>query len=215
MRANRNLIGLLAVAGLAFAAGHVHLNLGGPPTAWAGDKGEKDSAHMQAYEEAGLPGPAHQRLDALVGEWDGDFRIYMEPGAEPMTSRGIVTRKWILGKRFIQETVEATSDMGTFSGLGFIGYNNLDGQYEVAWLDDMSTGIYTETGTYDPDKKVFHWRGSHRDPVTGRVIATRSELDLSSPDRQVYAGYMAAPDGREFLHFEGVSTRTKGISSKR
>jgi hypothetical protein len=209
MKINKTILGMIAVAGLAYAAGHVSLFSGGP-NAWAGPEDDYQiTEEMQAYAEAGRPGEHHKYLDSMVGQWDGLFNIYMEPGQEPMISRGTVTREWILDGRFLQETVEATSDWGTFSGLGFFGYDNVDQQYEIVWMDSMSTGIYSETGTYDAETKILKTQGTSRDPSSGRVINTRGKFDMSDPDEQVYVGYMSGPDGKSFKHFEGVTSRQK------
>ena len=208
MRLNRNLIGMLAVGGLAFGAGHLLSE--NKPLAWAGQEADHEmDAEMQAYIAAGMPGEHHRRLDPMIGEWDGVFKIWMEPNSEPMISRGTVTREWVLDGRFVKESVEATSDWGTFTGLGFIGYDNVDGQYEVAWIDSMSTGIYTETGYFDPEKKTLSMRGSHRDPASGKVISTWGKMDLSNPDKQTAVGYVVGTDGTPFKHFEGTTERKR------
>ena len=209
MRMNRNLLTLLAVGGLAFGAGHLLSEY--KPLALAGEQTdhEMNSADMEAYTAAGMPGENHRRLDQLIGEWDGVFKIWMAPDTEPMISRGTVTREWILGGRYVQETVEATSDWGTFTGMGIIGYDNVDGQYEVAWIDSMSTGIYTETGFYDAGENVLSMRGSLRDPITGKVISTWGTLDLSNPDAHIGIGYVSGSDGKSFKHFEGITSRKR------
>ncbi len=56
-------------------------------------------------------------------------------------------RQWIMDGRYIRESVRASSELGSFEGLGFSGYNNLDGQYEFVWMDNDSTMIYFETGS--------------------------------------------------------------------
>ncbi len=205
MRLTRNVVGLVGVAVMAFTAGHLDLF----PTTLAGDESTTGGMDMQAYIEAGTPGEFHKKLDVLVGDWEGEFTIWMDPSEPPMLSKGTVKREWVFGGRYLKETIEATSDMGTFNGMGFFGYNNVDGQYEMVWMDSMSTKIYSETGVYNPDKQTLFTRGSHRDPVTGRVLNGWGKLDLSDPDRQVYAGYLYGPDGREFKHFEGVSKRMR------
>ncbi len=206
MRINKPLPGLLAVAGLAFAAGHFFTDATSVAFPPPGQEREM-SAEEKAWMEAGTPGKHHEVLNVLAGQWDAEFKIWMDPDQEPMVSRGTVTREWILDGRFLHETVEATSDVGTFRGIGFLGYNNIDGQYEIAWMDTMSTAIVFEKATYDPEKKILKFRGSHRDPLTGRVINSSSKVDLSDPYRHKYIGYVTGPDGKSFKHMEGTSTR--------
>ncbi len=213
MRINRSVWGLLAVAGIAFAAGRLTIVLGGQPLASA--KPAQDhpdmemSAEMEAMAKAGAPNEHHKYLNRIIGEWEGLFRMWMEPGAEPMEMPVTVKREWVLDGRYIHETVESESKWGPFRGVGYIGYNNIDGQYEFIWMDTMSTAIMFETGSYDPNSKVLTTRGSHRDPASGHVFSSRGTLDLSDPNRHTYLGYATGPDGKEFKHFEGTMERTK------
>ncbi|MCH8151678.1 MAG: DUF1579 family protein [Planctomycetes bacterium] len=214
MRINRNVWGLLAVAGLAFAAGRLSIVSGGQPLASAQPAQDQPdmemSAEMEAKAKAGAPGEHHQYLNRMIGEWEGMFTMWMEPGEEAMMRMpGTVSREWVLNGRYIRETVDSESEWGKFRGLGYMGYNNIDGQYEFIWMDTKSTAIMFETGTYDPESKVLTTRGSHRDPASGQVFNTRGILDLSNPSRHTYVSYATGPDGKEFKNFEGTLERKK------
>ncbi len=79
MRINRSVWGLLAVAGLAFAAGRLSIVLGGQSVASAQPAQEhpemEKSAEMEAMRKAGAPGEHHQYLNQMIGEWEGMFTI--------------------------------------------------------------------------------------------------------------------------------------------
>ena len=92
MRINKNLPGLLAVAGLAFAAGHFFTDATSVAFPPPGQE-EQMSPETKAWMEAGTPGKHHEILNALAGQWDAEFKIWMEPDQEPMVSRGTVTRE--------------------------------------------------------------------------------------------------------------------------
>ena len=50
---------------------------------------EKDqNAMMKAWELAMTPGPQHEMLANMVGEWDGDITMWMDPNQPPQTSKG-------------------------------------------------------------------------------------------------------------------------------
>jgi hypothetical protein len=210
MRINRNIVAVLALTALAFAAGRAGW-LGAGPTASAQQveeqAPEKMSPEAVAAIAAGTPGEHHRYLNTLIGEWEGTFKIWMEPGAEPMISEGTVSREWILDGRFVHEVVEASSDWGPFKGISYLGYNNVDGQYEAIWMDSMSAGIYFETGSLDPDTQVMRTRGTYRDPASGKVLNSRGMMDMSNPNRHTMVGYTTGPDGKEFKSFEGVMER--------
>ncbi len=213
MRMNRSVWGLLAVAGLAFAAGRLSIVLGGQPLASAQpaqDQPEMEmSAEMEAMAKAGAPGEHHQYLNRMIGDWEGTFRMWMKPGAPTMEMPGTVTREWVLDGRYIREIVDSEGEWGKFRGLGYMGFNNVDGQYEFIWMENMSTAIMFSTGSYDPDSKVLTIRGSHRDPMSGHMFSSRGTLDLSDPNRHTYVGYATGPDGKEFKNFEGTMERKK------
>ncbi len=227
MRINRNVVSLVAIAALAFLAGRMELfsSAESLATASPADTKKPKKANVQkakekqdqempeewaAYAEAGMPGKHHKLLDALDGNWYGEYRIWMAPGTEAMVSKGSIKRKLVLDGRFLYEKVEATSDMGSFEGIGYTGYNNLDGQYEMIWMDEMGTAMFFATGTYDPETKIFKSYGTMRDPVTAKVSSMSGEFDLSDPDRHTYVSYMTGPDGKEFKTFEGVMERVGG-----
>ncbi|MDY7107059.1 MAG: DUF1579 family protein [Planctomycetota bacterium] len=219
MRINRNIAAVLALIALAFAAGRAGW-LGAGPEASAGPMQEQEMAdemppdmppdlspEMMKAMKMGAPGEHHEYLNTLVGAWDGTFRIRMEPDAEPMISKGTITREWVLDGRFIREVVESNTDWGPFRAISYLGYNNVDGQYESVWMESVSTGIYYSTGSYNPDTQIMRTRATYRNPVTGKVEYSRYISDLSDPDRHVFEGYMTGQDGKEYKSFHGVMER--------
>jgi hypothetical protein len=211
MSRTRNVIALAAVAGVAWAIGRGGLILNSETHAAPAPQDKQAqgdmAAAMAAWEKIGTPSEHHQHLNGMVGTWEAEFKIWMDSNSPPMTSTGTVTRDWVLGKRFVRERVEATSAMGSFNGLGYIGYDNVDGVYQVSWMDDMSTTMMFENGTYDPDTNVLTTHGQHRDPMSGKVLVSRGEVDLSNPNRHVFTSWMTGTDGKEFKHMVGVTER--------
>ena len=210
MKVNTRVLGLLAIVGTAFAAGRMNLVPVVTPVATAEPLPQEDydmppevQARMEAMERAAKPGKHHEHLNLLVGEWEGTFRMWMAPDTAAMEVTGTVVRTWIMDGRYIKENVSGTG----FEGLGFIGYNNVDGQYEVVWMENFATAIMFETGWYDPDEKTMHFSGTRRDAETGKVIRTASKMDLSSPDHHKFVAWTVGPDGRRYKSFEGAMHR--------
>jgi hypothetical protein len=217
MKVNTKILGVLAIAGVAFVAGRMDWFEASAPVATAEpllqegyEMSPEVQARMEAQMKAGQPGKNHEVLNDFVGTWEGTFTMWMEPGGDPMEVTGTVERKWVLDGRFIKERVIGNDEMGmgVFEGLGYIGYNNVDGQYEVAWMENHSTGIMMETGWYDPDAKVMHFSGAHRDVASGKLIRGVSKLDLSSPGHQSYVTWAVTPEGQKYKAFEGEMHRT-------
>ena len=128
MKVNKNIVGVAAIAVLAFAAGRIGFVVGGQSTAIAQDQGETEmTPEQKAMMKAATPGKHHQYLDALVGDFTADVKIWMTPDSEPMQFTGTLSREWVLDGHFVMETVKADSPMGLFEAIGFVGYNNIDG----------------------------------------------------------------------------------------
>jgi hypothetical protein len=209
----KDLIGFVIIGVAAFGAGrfsalaHVDPHAVAPSQAQSEKEGQEMPEEWAAWVEAGMPGPHHEHLNRLVGEWEGEFTMWMEPGGPPTKSTGSATREWIFGGRYLREEMKATSEMGEFEGISYLAYDNVDGIYKATWIDSMSTGIYMETGMLDPETMILSTRNSYRDPKTGKTIWTEGEIDMSDADRQVYKGYTTNSSGQRYLSFKGVLRR--------
>jgi hypothetical protein len=201
---------LVAVAGLSFAVGRAG-NVAQERAAHAQHRAEPPppptSPEVQAMIEFATPSRHHRALDALIGEWSGEFTMRPAAHSPPFTMRASITREWVLGGRFVRETVMDEGD-GGFEGVGYIGYDNFDGQYVMVWMDTMSTGIQFDMGTYHPHEKVIHARTDFRDPASGRLVNAWSKMDLSDPDRHVLTGTATDVDGHKYNAMRGVLVRT-------
>ena len=209
MRVNRTLVGAVAIAGAAFVIGQLAGPLAAPMAAAQDGGGQEYSPDEIARMKAATPGRQHEVLERLVGKWQGVIHMIMAPGGATMSAETTITREWVLDKHFLREKIESDTEWGNFEGLGYLGYNNVDGQYESTWMENMATSINFSTGWFDPDREVLVLKGSHRDPSSGRVVSEWGELDLSSPGRQVYTGWSIDPDGRRYKNFEGEFDRVK------
>ena len=200
MKANQ-VLGVVVVAGLAYGAGRLGLATESSASVQPGEA-------AAAGDDPTAPGEHHKVLEMFNGNWEGTFTIHT-PGAGVMESKGTVKREWILDGRFMLEQVRA--DMGPegeFVGYGVLGYNNAEERYETFWIDNLSTAMIRDNGTYNADTKQMSFRGKARN-MAGQMVTTRGELDLSDPDRHVYRGYEIGSDGVERLAIEGVMEKSE------
>ena len=58
---------------------------------------------MKKAEAACTPGPAHQALEPLVGNWNAEVKMWMDPAAPPTITRGTAKSTWTLKGRFVQQ----------------------------------------------------------------------------------------------------------------
>src|SRR5262245_51308147 len=110
---------------------------------------------MKKAEAACTPGPAHQALDPLVGDWNAEVKMWMTPGEPPTLSKGTSKNTWTLKGRFVQAEFNGDFMGKPFHGIGFTGYDNVRQKYRSVWIDDMSTTMVTSEGDAEDGGKVL------------------------------------------------------------
>jgi hypothetical protein len=146
---------------------------------------------MKAWTESMTPGPQHKMLEESVGTWDAEVKMWMNgPTGEPTVSKGTSENKMVFGGRYLQQ--DFTGDMmgQPFVGTGFTGYDNFKKKYVGFWIDNMSTGMSTMTGTLDKDGKSVTMWGKMDDPMTGQKDKKiKYTTRFSDKDTQVFESY--------------------------
>ena len=87
-------------------------------------KGEADSATMEAWMKAGQPGEHHEHLGALIGQWNTHIKWRVTADAPWTESTGTAEFKWVMGGRYIVEKTESSMGEQKFEGMGILGYEN-------------------------------------------------------------------------------------------
>ena len=149
------------------------------------------------------PGPMHQKLEPLVGEFEMKGRWRMTPDAPWEEFTADVKREWILDGRFIEEQVESEFMDQPFKGLGIVGYDNTREEFTMVWVESMSTGTWFSTGKLESNKLVFE--GENSDCMTGdKNKWGKSSVDLAT---QTFQGWSRDASGKEFLSMEMTSEK--------
>lgn len=168
-----------------------------------------DPEAMARMAAMGTPGPEHKRLEPLVGEWTCDCTCWMDPDAPPMESQGTQTCKWIMGGRYIKYHFQGNFMGEPFEGMGLMGYDNHEKHYTSVWVDNYSTGIYTETGTCDLGGKLLTFNSEYYCPMENKVVKGRTTLRIVSDDEYVMS-MEQEKDGQYQKSMELHYTRDKG-----
>ncbi len=162
---------------------------------------ENDPA-MKKWVEYSTPGEPQKRMEALVGQWDGEVTMWMAPGAPEQTSTTKATIKMELGGRYLRATHEGVFMGLPFNGTSVWGYNNLRKEYESTWIDNMGTGIMYSTGQCDSTGKVFTFTGEADDFDTGKKVKERSVTTVAGADSWKMEMFRPGPDGKEYKTME-------------
>lgn len=168
-----------------------------------------EKAAMDAMMKIATPGPAHKKLDFMVGAWNAKITMFMDPSKPPVVSEGTSAFKWVLGGRYMEQSVDSTFMGQPFSGIGFTAHDNFKKKYVATWMDTMGTMIMISSGTFDPAGKVLTYTGRMDDVTTGKSTPFREKMTVKSNDEFLFEMFTPGPDGKEFRNMEIIYTRKK------
>ncbi len=124
---------------------------------------------MKRWQESMTPGDGQKKLEAMVGAWDAEVKMWMSgPTGEPTISKGTSQNKLVLGGRYVEQDFTGEMMGQPFNGLGYTGYDNFNKKYVAFWIDNMSTGMSTMDGHLEKDGMTYLMWGKMDDPMTGQ-----------------------------------------------
>jgi hypothetical protein len=167
----------------------------------------EEKAAMEAWMKAGTPGDPHKALSPMVGSFDVKMTMWHGPDTPGEEVAATSESRWVLGGRWIEQKYTGTVMGQPFEGLGYTGYDNMEGQYVATWMDSMSTYMMTMTGKASPDGKKFSFSGLMPDPALGKSVPLDDEVVIVSPDRFESRMYSVTPDGKRYKMMEFIYTR--------
>jgi hypothetical protein len=160
---------------------------------------------MEAWAKLAAPGPAHQVLLAMVGQFKADVTFFMGPNEQKST--GVMRNSLVLGGRYLENRYQG--DAGDMAGIGFVGFDNAKQKYTGLWMDTMSTMIMVSQGTIDASGKVITMEATVDCPSHGGPQLSRNVTTIVDNDRHTYEMYMPGPDGQQHKCLHIVYTRVK------
>jgi hypothetical protein len=171
-------------------------------------------AELPASTRLALPGEKHRWLEPLLGKWNVQMRVWPAPGAKPIESTQLTaTREWILGGRYLREELT-----GTFSGnpshrVALLGYNNLEGRFELVTVDTFEPGQMWYASHADGQPGLISLRGDNTEAgfsakPTGRKRSLRFDVEIAR-DTNVQRIYVRYPGEPEFLFVEQRFTKAR------
>jgi hypothetical protein len=176
---------------------------------WAAPVAAQDedmAAMMEAWQKAGQPGEHHKHLAVIVGSWEAETKMWMDPSGEPTVMPATAQYEMIMDGRFLMETIKSEFMGQPFTGHGLYGFNNNTGKLQASWIDNMSTGIYTYEGSINEAGDEIVLTGKYMDPMTKEWKKTRSVMRISA-DKIHTTGYETV-NGTEQKTMEITATRT-------
>ena len=194
----------LVIAAVPALAQHEHHD--SKPAAQPAAAAPSMEAAMAAMEAAGKPGPQHEHLAKMAGDWTYDITLWM-PGAPPTQSNGTMHAEMVMGGRYLNETWKGDMMGMPFEGHASEGYDNVAKQWFGTWMDNMSTGMMTSTGTCNEAMDSCTFTGESWDPMSGQKATSRSVITWTGADSFKNEAWAPGPDGKEMKVMEIVAKR--------
>ena len=155
------------------------------------------AAMMEKMAKAAAPGPQHEMLKKMAGEWNATVKYQMDPSQPAQEEHSTSTITSLMDGRYSQEVTSGQMMGQPFSGMGITGYDNVIGKYVSTWIDNMGTGILTSQGTPDASGKVITWIGTMSDPVTGKITKERMVTTFADDDHHTFEMYGTPPGAKK------------------
>ncbi|MFZ5515887.1 MAG: DUF1579 family protein [Candidatus Zhuqueibacterota bacterium] len=167
---------------------------------------------MAEYMKLAVPGPEHALFGPLVGTWNMDIKVWMQPGAEPMVFSGTSENKMVLGDRFLEmDSKSGEGDMYTET-YSLFGFDRRHKKYVAVMLDTWGTYFVTAFGGFNEATKTLSLSGEDDDPIMKRMQEFDFNFTIQSPDKFVYESIFKnfpMPEGiqKEYKMLEITYTR--------
>ena len=186
----------------------------------ASDYGQVAKANNDSLftiEKVTALGPEYNFIRPMVGNWQGQQRIWSKAGASPMSS-GFIAKRRLVG-HFLEEIMEPApgSDIPPFTRTTYLNYNNANQRWEYVVLDTRYPVMMYETSDETMIKNgseitlylpAFIMPPGWNNDITGKLGKQRRTI-TNNGDTTVVRQYWTPPAGKEFLAIEYTYTHGK------
>ena len=163
-----------------------------------------------AQETPPMPKPQkeHEWLQQLVGSWDSEGEMYMDPSQPPTKTKGAEDGRMIGG---FWAVLENKGDfMGSpFTGILTLGYDPEKKKYVGTWVDSMNNYLWQYQGSLDASGKVLTLETEgpcHDQP--GQMSKFKETIEIKSKDHKVFTA-VREKDGK-WVKGMTINYRRKG-----
>jgi hypothetical protein len=178
----RVVLGCLLVAGaVGFAAGRAFTDEEGGGAAPPMDPG----AMEEAFKALATPGPEHERLAFLCGDWTVEGDLYFGP--MPTKAQGEAHFEWLLGDRYMAQNFQADMAGQPYEGMGVLGFSNAQKKYQQGWIDNWGTSISSFVGEWDAASGELVLKGMVDTPMGATEVT--DHVKRASDDAFTYTSF--------------------------
>lgn len=159
-----------------------------------------------ASQDMPKPGPQHDMILELAGNWDAVVVMPGPDGNEQRSKGSMRTEK--LGAFHTVDQFEGEMMGAPFHGRGINSYCPLRKQYVSTWVDSMGPSPIQLTGSYDAAKKELTMTGECVG-MSGKLEPMRTVTRYADADHYTFSMFGPGPDGKEMKHMTIEYSRKK------
>lgn len=133
------------------------------------------------------PRPAElDKLDRLLGRWEGTAEMKMPGVEEPMKSTGINRVEWACDKRVLMENLDLDLDDGSkMTGIGLWTWDPKRGRYRT-WFFDSFGSVFQGWAKFANDSDTLNFKGQGTNPMTGKPTYGEGTLQFTTDNTMTW-----------------------------
>ena len=162
---------------MVFGAGMVLL-VGQVSSLGFGGSGISDQDLVDALKKYANVGKGHSNLKRVKPKNQQKIKWWSAPGAEPRESEAKSAGTWLLGNRFMKQTIKGKWLGTSFEGQAILGYDNATEEYQMIWMSDLGTGMVFSRGKCDSTGQIFTLHGEYYDPIEERTRKVKMVMQI-------------------------------------
>jgi hypothetical protein len=147
--------------------------------------------------------PPHRMLSKLGGKWDLDYKLWINPNADPEEGSGTADAEVILGGRFLQVNMTYSIYEKEFTSEHIFGYDTNVKRFILFSIDEFGTDAIFQYGNFNVEVEsiVFTGKDSISVNPSTRQKSYEYRIELYVPTEEEvsefgFNTYFLNPDGK-------------------
>lgn len=136
----------------------------------------------------------HSKLLKMVGNWKGDYKVWLEPDGKPYESEVSGSIKPVLKDMFVLHEYENTLDGEPVYGMAIYGCFLKHNDLQSAWIDSFHNGTSIMFSTAKNKNDVFDVMGHYTGADENDIWGWRTVIEMPSDDKLLITMYNVFPE---------------------